>query len=375
MKLAALQRSISKISSDRTAIIIAHRLSTIRNAERIIVLDNGKIIEDGNHEQLVDKRGTSANVGRSNRFNSMIENGPLYVKPVRKRLKIMSLDRFSRTTSLLLVATLALAMAHTVSAELITTNPATADWLNDGENDGLQLVTFFLFFVGYISMGAAFVFFMAERNNVAPQYRTTMTISALIVGIAAFHYYYMRGVYVDHQVVSIEYRYMDWIITVPLMALKFPSLVGKDAITDDKVAGLGFTGICFTGALIMIGFGYLGEAGLMDAYLALLLGGMGWAMIIVATGTPWSSGKGVDNSKIAPELMWSANALRWFIVVGWIIYPLGYLFSPEVEIVDIGDKGELYMGIAYNIADMINKIGFGIVAWMGAKKASEALEA
>ena len=305
----------------------------------------------------------------------MKENGPLYVKPVRKHLKIMSLDRFSRTTSLLLVATLALAMAHTVSAELITTNPATADWLNDGENDGLQLVTFFLFFVGYISMGAAFVFFMAERNNVAPQYRTTMTISALIVGIAAFHYYYMRGVYVDHQVVSIEYRYMDWIITVPLMALKFPSLVGKDAITDDKVAGLGFTGICFTGALIMIGFGYLGEAGLMDAYLALLLGGMGWAMIIVATGTPWSSGKGVDNSKIAPELMWSANALRWFIVVGWIIYPLGYLFSPEVEIVDIGDKGELYMGIAYNIADMINKIGFGIVAWMGAKKASEALEA
>ena len=304
----------------------------------------------------------------------MKKNGPLYLQRVRNRMKIMSLDRFSRTTSLLLVATLALAMAYTVSAET-TTNPATADWLNDGENDGLELVTFFLFFVGYISMGAAFVFFMSERGNVAPQYRTTMTISALIVGIAAFHYYYMRGVYVDHQVVSIEYRYMDWIITVPLMALKFPSLVGKDAITDDKFAGLGFTGICFTGAIIMIGFGYLGEAGLMDAYLALLLGGMGWAMIIVATGTPWSSGKGVDNSKIAPELMWSANALRWFIVVGWIIYPLGYLFSPEVAIIDIGEKGELYMGIAYNIADMINKIGFGIVAWMGAKKASEALEA
>ena len=302
-------------------------------------------------------------------------NGPLYLQRVRNSLKIMSLDRFSRTTSLLLVATLALAMAHTVSAELITTNPATAGWLNDGENDGLQLVTFFLFFVGYISMGAAFVFFMSERSNVAPQYRTTMTISALIVGIAAFHYYYMRGVYVDHQVVSIEYRYMDWIITVPLMALKFPSLVGKDAITDDKFAGLGFTGICFTGALIMIGFGYLGEAGLMDAYLALLLGGMGWAMIIVATGTPWSSGKGVDNSKIAPELMWSANALRWFIVVGWIIYPLGYLFSPEVAIIDIGAECELYMGIAYNIADMINKIGFGVVAWMGAKKASEAIAA
>ncbi|MGB2120147.1 MAG: ABC transporter ATP-binding protein [Candidatus Poseidoniaceae archaeon] len=57
---AALQRSISKISSDRTAIIIAHRLSTIRNAERIIVLENGEIIEDGKHEDLVAKRGTYA---------------------------------------------------------------------------------------------------------------------------------------------------------------------------------------------------------------------------------------------------------------------------------------------------------------------------
>ena len=161
---------------------------------------------------------------------------------------------------------------------------------------------------------------------------------------------------------------MDWTITVPLMALKFPSLVGKDAITDDKVAGLGFTGICFLGALIMIGFGYAGEAGMMNEYLALALGGMGWAMIIVATGTPWTSGKGVDNSKIAPELMWSTNALRWFIVVGWVIYPLGYLFSPEVAISEA--VSQEVMAVLYNTADMINKIGFGVVAWMGAKKAS-----
>ena len=215
---------------------------------------------------------------------------------------------------------------------------------------------------------------MSERSNVAPQYRTTMTISALIVGIAAFHYYYMRGVYADFGVVSIEYRYMDWIITVPLMALKFPSLVGKDAITDEKFAGLGFTGICFTGALIMIGFGYLGESGAISGIAGLVLGGVGWAMIIVATGTPWSSGKGVDNSKIAPELIWSTNALRWFICVGWIIYPLGYLFNPTADILPDAVDAEI-MAILYNIADMINKIGFGVVAWMGAKKATEAIAA
>ncbi|MDC3297778.1 bacteriorhodopsin-like [Candidatus Poseidoniaceae archaeon] len=278
----------------------------------------------------------------------------------------MSFDRFSRTTSLLLVATIALAMAGTVSAADIV-DPAQK---YDGEP--LQLLTFFLFFVGYIAMGAAFVFFMSERSNVAPEYRTTMTISALIVGIAAFHYYYMRGVYTDLGTVSVEYRYMDWIITVPLMALKFPSLVGKDAITDAKFLGMGFTGVCFTGALIMIGFGYAGEAGLMNGMLGLVLGGVGWAMIVVATGTPWSSGKGVDNDKIAPELIWSANALRWFIVVGWVIYPIGYLFSPGVDILSGNQEA---MAVAYNIADIINKIGFGVVAWMGAKKATEAMKA
>jgi sensory rhodopsin len=282
-------------------------------------------------------------------------------------MRTMKTENFSKTTSLLLIATLALAMAGTVSAAEIVDPSA------EYAGDTLGLITFFLFFVGYISMGAAFVFFMAERNSVAPQYRTTMTISALIVGIAAFHYYYMRGVYTDLGTVSIEYRYMDWIITVPLMALKFPSLVGKEAITDAKFLGMGFTGVCFSGALIMIGFGYLGESGAIDGMLGLILGGVGWAMIIVATGTPWSSGKGVDNSKIAPELLWSTNALRYFIVVGWIIYPLGYLFNPTAGVSTAVDIE--VMAVLYNIADMINKIGFGVVAWMGAKKATEALAA
>ena len=143
--------------------------------------------------------------------------------------KLRSLKLNRRNSAVLAVMLFALA-AVALPAAAETTNPATeciknaagditnqADcWLNDGVDDGLQLVTFFLFFVGYISMGAAFVFFMSERGNVGKEHRTTMTISALIVGIAAFHYYYMRGVYVDHQVVSIEYRYMDWIITVPV---------------------------------------------------------------------------------------------------------------------------------------------------------------
>ena len=275
------------------------------------------------------------------------------------------LSKFSPRTNAIIAGATMLALMVTQNVSAATIDPETYY-----AGDALGRATFFMFFIGYISMGAAFVFFMSERNNVAPEYRTTMTISALIVGIAAFHYYYMRGVYIDTGAVSTDYRYMDWIITVPLMALKFPSLVGKDAITDNKVLGLGFTGVCFVGAIIMIAFGYLGEIGEIDALAGLVLGGVGWAMIMVATGLPFGlyDGKGVDNSKIKDELVWSANALRTFILVGWIIYPVGYLVG--TDIVDAGSDGTEIMAILYNIADMINKIGFGVVAWMGAKKAS-----
>jgi len=52
---AALQRSIERISKGRTTIIIAHRLSTIRRADRILVLDEGAIAEEGIHEALLDR--------------------------------------------------------------------------------------------------------------------------------------------------------------------------------------------------------------------------------------------------------------------------------------------------------------------------------
>ena len=54
---AALQRSIEKLSKDRTTIIIAHRLSTVRNADRIAVLDSGGITEMGSHDELIQLSG------------------------------------------------------------------------------------------------------------------------------------------------------------------------------------------------------------------------------------------------------------------------------------------------------------------------------
>lgn len=48
--------------SGRTSFVIAHRLSTIKKADRIFVVDNGKIIEEGNHRQLLEKKGAYYNL-------------------------------------------------------------------------------------------------------------------------------------------------------------------------------------------------------------------------------------------------------------------------------------------------------------------------
>jgi len=53
----AIQKNLHAILNERTAIIIAHRLSTVRNADHIIVLDNGEIVEQGTHEALMNQQG------------------------------------------------------------------------------------------------------------------------------------------------------------------------------------------------------------------------------------------------------------------------------------------------------------------------------
>ena len=52
-----VQDALNNLMKGRTTLVIAHRLSTIRNADRIIALVNGQIIEEGNHETLMDKKG------------------------------------------------------------------------------------------------------------------------------------------------------------------------------------------------------------------------------------------------------------------------------------------------------------------------------
>jgi ATP-binding cassette subfamily B protein len=65
-----IQNAMDNLMKDRTSFIIAHRLSTIRNADLILVMDNGDIVEQGKHEELLEKNGFYANL-----YYSQFENG------------------------------------------------------------------------------------------------------------------------------------------------------------------------------------------------------------------------------------------------------------------------------------------------------------
>ena len=62
---ARIQQTFEKLAKGRTTIIIAHRLSTVRNADRIAVIEDGRIAELGSHQELMDKNGAYAELVRT----------------------------------------------------------------------------------------------------------------------------------------------------------------------------------------------------------------------------------------------------------------------------------------------------------------------
>jgi len=213
------------------------------------------------------------------------------------------------------------------------------------------------FWLVSVAMVAATVFFFYEGMSVKKEWRLSMTVAGLVTLVAGIHYYYMRDYWVSEQSTPIVYRYIDWLITVPLLMIEFFIILKA---VGAKVSNNSFWRL-LVGTLVMLLGGYLGEAQVISASIGFIVGMIGWAIII------WEIfGGEASKAADANEGIKSAfNALRIIVLVGWAIYPLGYVFGYMLGSVDEGS-----LNIIYNLADFVNKILFGLIIWNVAVKES-----
>jgi len=213
------------------------------------------------------------------------------------------------------------------------------------------------FWIISAAMVAATYFFTVERDRAEGKWKTSLTVAALVTGIAAIHYFYMRGVWIDTQQSPIVFRYVDWLLTVPLQIVEFYLILAAIAVVRAAL----FWKLMIA-SLVMLIFGFLGEANLMNYWVGFIIGMAGWLYILyeifAGEASQINAAQGTEASKTA------FNALKWIVTVGWAIYPIGYIAEPLM--------GVGALNIIYNLADFVNKIAFGVVIWVAATSSSKS---
>lgn len=215
----------------------------------------------------------------------------------------------------------------------------------------------FTFFVGTMAMMAASVFFFFEMSNVSPKWRTSILVSGLITFIAAVHYYYMRGYNLETGESPVFFRYVDWILTVPLMCVEFYLITrkagGKAALLWQLI----------TASVIMLVTGYIGEAIYgkeTQSWVWGLISGIAYFYIVYIV---WFGDVAKLAKSTGPNVAKAVKTLGWFVLVGWAIYPIGYIAGTAGGLFGVRVLQGLSMDIVYNIGDAVNKIGFGLVIY------------
>ena len=237
------------------------------------------------------------------------------------------------------------------------TNPAGGGDLKQDDFVGIS------FWIISMALVASTVFFFLERDRVSAKWKTSLTVSGLVTLIAAVHYYYMRDVWVSTGSTPTVFRYIDWLITVPLLMVEFYLILS--AITKVPI---GVFWRLMAGTLVMLVGGYLGEAGYMAVWPAFIIGMAGWAYIVYEI---YLGEAGKINAASAPPAVQSAfKAMRLIVVFGWAIYPVGYTFGYLTGAGPAQSADAL--NIIYNLADFLNKIAFGLIIWAVAVSQSES---
>ena len=214
------------------------------------------------------------------------------------------------------------------------------------------------FWIISAAMVAATYFFTVERDRAEGKWKTSLTVAALVCGIAAIHYFYMRGVWVSTGESPLVFRYVDWLLTVPLQIIEFYLILAAIAVVRAAL----FWKLMIA-SLVMLIFGFLGELGAMSYWPAFAIGMAGWLYIIYEIFAGEASQISAANGTAASQTAF--NALRLIVTVGWAIYPIGYILGA-------GEGGEAGLNLVYNLADFVNKIAFGVVIWVAATSSTES---
>jgi sensory rhodopsin len=217
----------------------------------------------------------------------------------------------------------------------------------------------FTFFTGYMAMLASSVFFFFERGSVDGKWKLSLLVSGLITGIAAVHYYYMRDYYLATGETPTALRYIDWTLTVPLMCVEFYLLTKSAGAQKSLLWKLIFA------AVLMLVAGYIGEAftdgSSGHSFIWGAISTIGYVYILY---TAWL-GEVAQLAKNSgdPVVERGVKTLAWFVLVGWAVYPIGYMCMPGGWLNTGLGWSASNVDLFYNIADAINKIGFGLVVY------------
>jgi len=226
----------------------------------------------------------------------------------------------------------------------------------------INSLTQFSFYFGTAAMLCSAVFFFFERGEVAPKWRTSVTVAGLVTFIAFFHYYFMRdawgGALASGDLTQL--RYIDWLITVPLQIVEFYLIL--------KVVGKVSSGLFWQlliASIVMLVGGLLGEMGTINEVVGFVIGMIGWLYVVYLI---FAGGAAKASNESGNQAVQTAfNSMKLIVLVGWAIYPIGYIIGNMIDVTN----GTQTMNIIYNFADLINKTAFGLVIWAAAKQDSK----
>ena len=218
------------------------------------------------------------------------------------------------------------------------------------------------FWLATAMMLAATVFFFIERDRVKGKWKTSLTVAGLVTGVAFWHYLYMRDIWVNTGSSPTVFRYVDWLITVPLQIVEFYLILAAVTAVSVRV----FWKLLIASLVMLIG-GYLGEAGYVDVTLGFIVGMAGWLYIIYEIFKGEASKLNANSGNLASQTAF--KTIRLIVTVGWAIYPIGYFLA----YMGGGSSDSETLNIVYNLADLVNKVAFGLAIWVAATSDSESV--